>query len=341
MSCHKKPEDLPVILLYNMDPAWSPSESEEAVKSTINFITALRGVGHPVTPVEVRASDLTTLLNVYSPDEFIVFNWCEAIPGIHRSEGLAAEVLESLNYVFTGSDSRTLKVSENKRLVKDLLSSYGIPTPRYRFFDRPETDGWDIFPAIVKPALEHCSLGITEEAVVLTEEALRDRIAWLVETFRQPALVEDFIDGREFRLSLLGNGEMEILPPVEMGYSAFSDLRQRLCSYDAKFTPGSDHYTMIETLLPAPLDKREYEQLVKVCTDAYRAMGLRDYGRLDLRLREGVFYLLDVNPNPDISADASMAYAAEYAGYSYGALGNRIVRLAAERHPLFRAGGLA
>jgi D-alanine-D-alanine ligase len=187
----------------------------------------------------------------------------------------------------------------------------------------------------VKPVREHCSIGITPEAVVLNEDALIERIAFVVETYRQPALVEEFIDGREFRVTLWGNEDVEVLPPVEMEFSAFSDLRERLCSWDAKFTPGSRHYTEIRTVAPAPLTAEELRLLEEVSRAAYRAMGIRDYARFDFRLREGIFYLLDPNPNPDISADASLALTAELAGYSYGQMGSRLVRLAAARHPVF------
>jgi D-alanine-D-alanine ligase len=97
--------------------------------------------------------------------------------------------------------------------------------------------------------------------------------------------------------------------------------------------PGSKHYEGIKTLLPAPLDGVDLRSLERVCQDAYRAGGCRDYGRIDVRLRDGLFYVLDVNPNADISADASLACAAEVAGYSYGEMASRIVRLAAKRHP--------
>jgi D-alanine-D-alanine ligase len=185
------------------------------------------------------------------------------------------------------------------------------------------------------PRHEHCSIGITPEAVVLDLHALRGRISFVTETYQQPALVEEFIDGREFRVTLWGNEDVEMLPPVEMEFSAFSDVRERLCSWDAKFTPGSRHYTEIRTVAPAPLTAEELSLLEKVSLAAYRAMGIRDYARFDFRLRDGVFYLLDPNPNPDISSDASLALMAELAGHSYGQMGSRLIHLAAKRHPVF------
>jgi len=330
-----RPQDLPVLLLYNIDPAWEPPEQDEAVTATQELIEALRQVGHPVTPVQVNDPDLRRFLSPYRPDHFIVLNWCEAIPGIAHSDALAAETLEEMGFTYSGSPPPVLRLSGDKEKVKDVLLRAGVPTPEGCVCPTAQRAVWDRFPAIVKPVREHCSIGITPEAVVMDLHALRGRIDFVTGTYRQPALVEEFIDGREFRVTLWGNRDVEVLPPVEMEFSAFSDLRERLCSWDAKFTPGSRPYNEIRTVAPAPLTAEELRLLEEVSRAAYRAMGIRDYARFDFRLREGVFYLLDPNPNPDISADASLALTAELAGHSYGQMGSRLVRLAAARHPVF------
>jgi D-alanine-D-alanine ligase len=156
-----------------------------------------------------------------------------------------------------------------------------------------------------------------------------------VDEVGQPAIVEDFIDGREFHVSMWGNGRVSMLPPAEMDFSAFSDVHDRLCTYDAKFIPGSVHYENINTVVPSTLKDAELAELERVCMAAYKAIGCRDYGRIDIRLRDGVFYVLDINPNPDISEDASMASAAEHAGYSHKDMATYLVKLAARRHPVF------
>jgi D-alanine-D-alanine ligase len=157
----------------------------------------------------------------------------------------------------------------------------------------------------------------------------------VLDVFQQPALVEDFIDGREFHVTVWGNGEVEVLPPAEMDFSAFGDVHDRLCTFDSKFCPGSLHYERIQLRLPAPLSEDERRRLERVARAAYRTLGCRDYGRLDIRLRDGIFYVLDVNPNPDISAETSTVYAAAEAGYSYGAMASYLINLAAMRHPVF------
>jgi D-alanine-D-alanine ligase len=338
MLPEREPPHLPVLLLFNVDATWESHEICEAFEETGRLAEAIGQIGHPLEVVPISDANLLHRLEVYDPRDFIVFNWCEGLPGIPHSEARVAELLESHNFIYTGSEARVLALSEDKAGTKRILSSAGIPTPKWRYCDSSDAGGWDAFPAIVKPAYEHCSAGITPQSVVMTEEDLKRRIHYVHETFRQPALVEDFIDGREFHVSLWGNGRIEMLPPAEMDFSAFGHVQDRLCTYEAKFVPDSIHYKKIGTLLPAPLERRELRSLEKAAIDAYKAIGCRDYARIDIRLREGVFFVLDVNPNADISADASMACAAEVAGYSYGAMGSRLVRLAAKRHP--QLGGL-
>jgi D-alanine-D-alanine ligase len=325
---------LPVLLLYNLDPAWPPDDVAEAQREVTALEAALGEAGHIVTAVAVQDADLTRHLRGYHPQEFVVFNSCEELPGVAHSEAMVAQVLEMLGFAYTGSPAAVLALSWDKANVNRLLDRHGLPTPRWRVYECAQVDGWDCFPAIVKPAYEHCSLGVTTGAVVLTHSELDRRIAYVLEEFDQPALVEDFVDGREFHVTLWGNGAIQMLPPAEMDFAAFQDIRERVCTYDSKFRPGSPHYENIQVHVPAPLEPEEYRRLERVALATYRACGCRDYARLDLRLRDGTFYVLDVNPNPDISPETSMAEAARLAGHSYHTMIGHLVHLAAQRHPL-------
>jgi D-alanine-D-alanine ligase len=330
------PAKIPVVVLYNVDPDWTQEEKDEVGRLTSELGDALTCTGHPAVLVPVANDDLGSCLEDFDPAECIIFNWCESLPGLGHSEWLAAKRLEMLGYTFTGADSETLALSQDKFRVKVLLDQALIPTPAWHIFHTPDPADWKSFPAIVKPMNEHSSAGITPEAVVLNKTELRNRIAYILRTYQQPALVEEFIDGREFHVSVWGNDNLTVLPPAEMDFSFFTDVKDRLCTYDSKFLPGSRHYEKIETLLPAPLTEEEVKSLNLVCENAYRAMGCRDYARMDIRLLNGVFYVLDVNPNADISSDASMACSAEAAGVNYGQMGSLIVRMAARRHPAWR-----
>jgi D-alanine-D-alanine ligase len=336
MSLDIRPCELPILLLYNLEPSWTYFEREEVISVSTQLAQAISSVGHPTTLVPLLNEDIGAVLGSYEPSAHIVFNWCESIPGIAHSEWMVAQSLELQKFVFTGASSAALALCGDKCRVKEILEQSGIPTPAWRLYDRPRADGWNKFPAMVKPVKEHCSLGITRESVVMTEAELTGRIARLVEIYRQPVLVEDFIDGREFHVSIWGNGQIEMLPPAEMDFSLFSEVRDRLCTYESKFVAGSAHYEGVEILMPAPLGKEGLAAIERVSKAAYTATGCRDYARIDLRSRDGVFYVLDVNPNADISPDASLAWAAETAGYSYGETGSRIIQLAAKRHPVWR-----
>ncbi|MEI6126494.1 MAG: hypothetical protein WCQ99_08075 [Pseudomonadota bacterium] len=327
--------DLPVLVLHNVDYTWEPADIEMALHEVNILEAAIRAQGHPVTNVAVIDTDLEGCLQKYDPDEHIVLNWCEGLPGMPRSEDLVAHTLESMNFVYTGSPPDVLRNSWDKTKVKHLLEDHNVPTPCWQIYTAAEPENWTCYPAIVKPALEHCSRGVTTDSVVMNAGELSRRVAYVIDTFSQPALVEDFIDGREFHITLWGNGTLQMLPPAEMDFRAFSYVRDRLCTFDSKFHPGSMHYNNIELLLPASLSETEYALLDTTAKEAYNVLGCRDYARVDIRLRDGIFYILDINPNPDISFETSMVCAAERAGYSYGAMLSRLVNLAALRHPVF------
>lgn len=335
-----KTSDLPVIMLYDMDSSWASHEIAEAIGETCRLVAALRRLGHSVTTLPLCDQDLTGLLSKYSPQDYIVFNWCEGFPGVPRSEADVVRAIESMQFVYTGSTADVLMLSRDKRRTKEFLERCKVPTPRWKIFDIDDTSEWTIFPAIVKPAFEHCSMGVTPQSVVLNRAEFLERLAYIFKEFNQAALVEEFIDGREFHVALWGNGVIEMLPPVEMDFSAFSDIHDRLCTYEAKFVPSSISYQGIRSLVPAPLSASEMTQLEQVVRASYQAIGCRDYARIDIRLKDGIFYTLDVNPNADISKDASMGCAAKAAGYSYGAMGSQLVRLAAHRHPVFSEAAL-
>lgn len=322
-----------VLLLYGVHPEWEPDEQHRVARASRRLGIAIRRRGHRVRFLEVRGNHLADTLAAYDPAETVVFNWCEGIPGEDGSEAEVAEVLERLGFAYTGATAEAIRLSYDKPRVRALLEASGLAVPRWARFDQPGQHPWDLYPAIVKPAWEHCSIGVDRGAVVLNPDELTRRVGHVIEAYAQPALVEDFIDGREFHVPLWGNDVVEMLPPVEMDFSAIGDVRDRLCSYEAKFDVDSAACRRIGSRIPAALSAAEHDALEASCRLAYRLVGCRDYGRIDVRERDGTMYVLDVNPNADLSSDASVALSAQKAGFCYGAMGSRFVEWAQNRAP--------
>lgn len=335
MDTSKRCTTIPVLLLHDIDPQWEHHEQESAYNNAQQLLQELKNEGHTIIDVPVYHHSLEKILQPYNPQDCVIFNWCEGLPGVNHSEHTVAQILEENNFVYTGSSPEVLFISWNKAAIKSLLKSKNIPTPDGIVANSTKPIAWDKFPAIVKPAYEHCSLGITQDSVVTNQKELLERVEYITNNFKQPALIEDFIDGREFHITLWGNGVIHALPPAEMDFSAFSNIKDRVCTYNSKFTPGSEHYEKITCQVPALLDEAQLELLNDTAIKAYKALGCRDYARIDIRLKDDIFYILDINPNPDFSPDTSTAYAAQTAGIPYGTLASYIVNIAALRHPVF------
>ena len=323
----------PVVLLYNVDSSWTADEVQEAEQYLMTMADALARHGHPVELAQVR-HDVAGPLKRFDPREHIIFNWCEGLDGEPSAYDRIPPVLEELGFAYTGATAWTLAMTQDKAAAKTVLDQLNIPTPAWRAFHSPdEVEGWDIFPAIVKPAAEHCSSGITDGAVVSDIEQLRERVATIVKMYGGQALVEDFIEGREFNVSIWGNGRPAPLPLYEIDFSTISDPRHRLVDFDAKWTKGSYSYEHTPARCPAEVDDDVAERIRSAAMGAYRALRLRDYGRIDMRVRDGQTYVVDVNSNPDITIDGGFAKTAQAAGYNYGAAISRIINFAAHRRP--------
>ena len=335
MDFRKYWTEIPVLLLYNLNPSWSHQDIQECHATANMLKNALVEVGHCVQEVCVQSAELETSLEGYSPDNHIIFNWCEELPGIPRSEYQVAQTLERMGFTFTGAGSQTLSLGQDKAKVKRLLYKKQIPIPRWQIYSSTDRINWTRFPAIVKLAFEHCSFGITRESVVQSTSELVKRVHYVVDEMHQPALVEEFIDGREFHVGVIGNDNLSVLPPAEIDYSPFDDIHDRLCTYESNYDPTSLAYQITLPKMPVDLPKEQLSRLEEIVIAAYRAVNCRDYARMDLRFRDGEFYLLDVNPNPDISSNTSLTMGAELIGLSYGRLGSMLISLAAQRHPIF------
>jgi D-alanine-D-alanine ligase len=325
-----------VLVLYNIDPVWDSLEISAARNSGRVLFESLKDERIEAYLEELNDPDLEKILERYDPDDTIIFNICDTLPGIPYSEGKVVEIIKNNGFTFTGNIPNVIELSYDKQKVKEVLVSLGIRVPYGAVLTPEEAAGWNLFPVIVKPSREHCSLTITEKSVVFDTISLQEQILLVNNELKQPAMVEDFIDGREFHVSVWNNETPEILPLAEMDFSAFCQARKKLCTYDSKFLPGSEYYEKIEILIPATLEEKLLKKLENIVLTTWKGFGCLDYARFDFRLRDDKFYLLDINPNNDISLDTSFALAVETASYSYGQMAKRIVMMAVKRHPVFR-----
>jgi D-alanine-D-alanine ligase len=259
-----------------------------------------------------------------------VFNLAEGPLDCPQKEPHGAALLELLQLPYTGNGPSALSLCNDKALVKALLAQAGIATPRYRLYSATSRGKSGLrFPVIVKPAREDGSAGITDASVVDSEAGLRRQVARVIAEFRQEALAEEFVGGREFNVAVLGNGTgadpYRALPPGELVYD---EPAWRVCCFASKWDPTHPAYDAIRSVVPAKIPAGLRRTLQTTALACARLFGLRGYARVDFRSdSEGRPHVLEVNPNPDISSDAGMARAAGAAGLSYSAMIAEILRL--------------
>jgi len=324
------------VVLYNASDKLLKGESrdllaEQGVIACAQAVTdALQRAGYKVAQVPIY-NDVELALAPYPPTRWVVFNLGEGLEGRLFEEARIAWALEAMGYRFTGSGGDAIARSVHKAQTKTLLVANGADTPPWWLFRHPDevdmlAGEWP-FPLIVKPVAEDASIGVGPDAVVHTAQALRQRVAYVVERYRQMALAEAFVAGREFNISLWGNPP-QVLPLAEIDFSAFTDPYARVVSFAAKWEVGSFEYHHTPVLCPAPVDPDLGARITDTAWRAWIAIGCRGYARVDMRVANGVPYVLEVNPNPDLSPDAGFARAACAAGYDYTAMITHILSLA-------------
>jgi D-alanine-D-alanine ligase len=272
----------------------------------------------------------------YAPDA--VFNLCESISGEASFEPLLPLLLERARIAYTGSPPLTLALALHKHKAKDVLRAAGVPTPESITLTTADVSGVGLpFPLIVKPAREDASVGISRDSVVHDRAALERQVSYVISRYRQPALVERYVEGREIYVSMLARpeGEPDLLPLHEIDFSAMPADRPRIVSFDGKWDEASPEFSGTKPVPCAGLSPATEAEIARVARAAFAAMELRDYGRLDVRLAaDGVPYVIDVNPNCDLSASGGgFARAGRAAGLDYDEVIRRIVGLALTRRP--------
>jgi D-alanine-D-alanine ligase len=300
--------------------------SEAAVEEEASAVfQAVSEVGHE--PIMMAIKDIEDCLkDIHSLKPDLIFNLCEGYGGKAALEMDVAGLWELLGLPYTGNSPLTLGLSQDKVLVKRLLETNRIHTPAYQVFSDIPSDTYLSFPLIAKPSREDASLGITQDSVVDSIEDLRDAVNKLLQKYRQPVLVEEFIVGREFNISLMGDSHPRVLAISEIDFSKVEDGCHPITSYEAKWMKNHPMYEKTPPVCPARVDENLKDRLEDVAIQVYKLLRGRDYGRVDTRMDTGGrIYVLEFNPNPDISKDAGFSRAIEADGMAYSRFVQNII----------------
>lgn len=300
---------------------------------------ALKSGGHEVRSLVVDDSvqPLVTSLTEDRPD--IVFNIAESFGGKSALESNVAALLNLLNLRYTGSSPAGLILAGDKTLTKKVLTFHSILTAKFATVFRGAVDwaGEIEFPLILKPPQEDASLGITQKSIVHDVRELLETISSLQAEFQGPVLAEEFIDGREFYVGVLGNSDVKAFPIMEMDFTGYPEGRPKIASWAAKWGDEGDEkgaeFKGTRSIFPTNVSEELATRMQKVAIDAFQALRLRDYARVDLRVNaKEEIYVIEVNPNCYLEQSAEFAVAAVKAGIDYNTLINRIVELANARY---------
>ncbi len=265
----------------------------------------------------------------------VVFNLVELFKDQPRLEMSYTGILELLGITYTGAPPMALGTCQNKTLTKRILSSLSIRTPRYKIIKNMERSfrlGLR-YPLIVKPALEDASVGIDNDAIVNNVDTLKKRVEYVFNSFNQAALVEEFILGRELNVAVFGDKDPKVLPISEIDFSNMPENLHPIVSFQAKWDPQHEAYHKTIPICPAKLPDKIRIEAENMALQCFRSMGCRDYARIDMRLskEDNKLYVLEVNPNPDLTEGAGFMRSAKHAGYSYKKTLKMIVDFAYEK----------
>jgi len=306
--------------VYDTGANGTASEVEADLMSVgLNIQKALESRGHKVTFFDMN-EDPIPFMKLYRSKVDILFNVCERINDSSLLESHGAALLDILKYPYTGSNPLTLALSIDKIRVKQLLDFHNIPTPKwdYAYSMDDDIDEELRYPLIVKPADTDNSIGITNESVVTDKEQLRGQLQKVIVDNGRPALVEEYIDGDEYDVSIMGSeDDVKVLP---LSRSIFDDLPPgfwHIFPYDAKWHDGTV-YDKIRSERPPKILNRLARLITEIALDTYNILDCHDYGRVEIRVdKEGNPFVLELNPNPSINRNDCVPACAELVGMSY------------------------
>lgn len=319
-----------VTIAYDAAAARSDAPpDQQAVLGVVAAVgAALSRLGHTPLTVGLTPDAADSRLRLAAVEPAVVFNLCEALGGDSAAESDVARLIERIGMPITGSPAASLELARRKDHVNAMLGSAGLPVPPWTVLaNGGPLPAWHAYPAIVKPAAEDGSVGITCDSVARSAAEMMTAVAEA--NGRRPLLIQAFVGTRELAVGLVGD---VALPVAEIDFSDMPAGRPRLVSYDAKWSSGSVDDRGTRPVCPASLEPEVAERASALARSAWLLVGGRGYGRVDLRLDDdGGLYVIEVNPNPDLDPNAGLARMAAAAGWSYDTLVSRILREAVTR----------
>lgn len=342
-------EKLRIAVLYDVyeeeaeppPPPEKPSKSRGKVRKKKKekhdreeILEALQKLGHEAVYQVVDGRD-QSLIALARCDADLFFNLTESYSGDDTMDMNLAAYLDLLGKPYTGAGPHALYLAQDKALAKKIFAFHGIRTPFFATSYRGKLDhSHDIaFPLIVKPTSEDGSIGIDNGSVVGSVKELMERIHYIHEEFDSPALIEEYIEGREIYAAVLGNENPEVLPMVELDLSRLPEGTPKIAGKEVKWEKDTEAYRVTKSAPAEDLDEETAKRLSDTALSVYQALKLRDYGRIDMRLTPaGEVYVIEANPNPWLSSGAEFHMAARKAGRNYSQLISEIVDLARARY---------
>jgi D-alanine-D-alanine ligase len=333
-------DKLKVAVLYD---TWGEEETAEAEESgrkkkekedREEIFDALGKLGHEAS-YHVLDGRPQSLYGLAKCGADLIFNLTESYAGDDTKEMNVTAYMDLLGIPYTGAGPHAHFLAQDKATAKKMFHFHEIRTPFFATSYRGIIDhAHDVqFPLIVKPLSEDGSIGIDAEAVVNSVKELMERVEYVQSEFDSPALIEEYIEGREIYAAILGSYEhTEVLPLVELDLSKLPEGTPKIASRDVKFERQSRAYKLTKSKIAEDLDEETTKKLNDTALAAYRAVKLRDYGRIDMRLTpKGEVYVIEANPNPWLSSKHEFAMAAKKAGRTYTQLIGEIVQMALDR----------
>jgi len=321
-----------------------PDDHNVPWKTEFDVLTGIEKLGHQVRSLGAGDDLMTIRAAIEDFDPHVVFNMLEGFHDIPAYDYYVTSYLELLKRSYTGCNPRGLMLARDKALSKKILSYHRIRVPAFQVFPRGKAGRRPArlrFPLFAKSLNDDGSLGLAQASIVYNDQKLADRVRYLHETFNSDVIAEEYIAGREIYVPILGNRRVQVLPPIELQFKNLAEGAEPIATSKVKWDWEYQRERGIELGFPEDLPEPVRNRIIRTGKRVYKALNMSGYGRIDLRVTpEGEVFVIEANPNPDISYGCELPESGERAGIAYGALLQRILSLGIAYQAEWRAAGV-